>query len=218
MQHVRVRITADGREDEIHPMYDLLANAPFVDRATALQWNFSDGALGILHDVQGDRKPFETAVDGIPEVLEYDLEVVGDRRFYVYVRDATTESLAAMFGPVTTGGLIVVPPTVYHGDGTVSVSIFGPQAEFQEAMDRVPDLIEVTVESVGGLAATPGVTARLSDRQREAIVTAFDRGYYDVPKTASQEDVAAAMDCSPSTAAEHLQKAEATLVQSFLGR
>lgn len=218
MQHVRVRITADGREGEIHPMYDLLANAPFVDRATALQWNFSDGALGILHDVQGDREPFEAAVDAIPEVLDYDVETVGDRRFYVYVRDATTEPLAAMFGPVNTGGLIVVPPVVYHGDGTVSVSMFGPQAEFREAMEQVPALIEVTVESVGGLAATPAVAARLSDRQREAVSTAFELGYYDVPKTASQGDVAAVMDCSSSTAAEHLQKAEATLVQSFLGR
>lgn len=218
MQHVRVRITADGREDEIHPMYDLLANAPFVDRATALQWNFSDGALGILHDVQGDREPFEAAVDAIPEVLDYDVETVGDRQFYVYVRDATTEPLAAMFGPVNTGGLIVVPPVVYHGDGTVSVSMFGPQAEFRRAMEQVPDLIEVTVESVGGLAATAGVAARLSDRQREAVSTAFELGYYDVPKTASQGDVAAVMDCSSSTAAEHLQKAEATLVQSFLGQ
>ena len=45
MKHVRVRITAGGREAEIHPMYDLWVNAPFVERATALQWNFTGDAL-----------------------------------------------------------------------------------------------------------------------------------------------------------------------------
>lgn len=32
MKHVRLELTADGSESEIHPMYDLLANASFVDR------------------------------------------------------------------------------------------------------------------------------------------------------------------------------------------
>lgn len=32
MKHARVRITADGREAEIHPMYDMWANASFIER------------------------------------------------------------------------------------------------------------------------------------------------------------------------------------------
>ncbi|MXR22550.1 helix-turn-helix domain-containing protein [Halobacterium bonnevillei] len=40
---------------------------------------------------------------------------------------------------------------------------------------------------------------------------AVDAGYYDVPRTASQDDVAAQLDCAPSTVAEHLRKAEAAL-------
>jgi predicted DNA binding protein len=95
--------------------------------------------------------------------------------------------------------------------------VFGPSAEIQAAVEQMPDLIDVTVTEVGGLEAVPGVLdSLLSDRQREALETAFDLGYYEVPRTASHEDVADAMDCAPSTAAEHLRKAESTLLRSVL--
>ena len=219
MKHVRVRITAGGREAEIHPMYDVWANAPFVERATALQWNFTDDALGILHYAVGDADAFEAAVEGIPEVLDYDLERAGEDAFYVYVRDATTDALGDLFGPITRGGLIVVPPIRYHEDGTVTLSLFGPDDEVGAAVESVPDPVAVTVEEVRGLAATAAtVETRLTRRQREAVEAALDLGYYEVPRECSHEDVADAMDCAPSTAAEHLRKAESKLVTSTFGR
>jgi hypothetical protein len=214
MKHVGVRITAGGREAEIHPMYDLWANAPFVERATALQWNFTGDALGILHHAVGDADAFETAVEGIPEVRDYDVVRTGNGAFYVYVRDATTDALADLFDPITRGGVVVVPPIRYHEDGTVTFSLFGPGTEIQSAVDAVPDPVEVTVEEVGGLAATAAVETRLSRRQREAVEAAVELGYYEVPREAGHSEVAEALDCAPSTAAEHLRKAESTLVRS----
>ena len=219
MKHVRVRITAGGREAEIHPMYDLWASAPFLERATALQWNFTGDALGILHYAIGDVDAFEVAVEDVPEVLGYDVVRAGDDAFYVYIRDATTDALAELFGPITSGGLIVVPPIRYHEDGTVTFSLFGPEAEIQTAVESVPDLVDVTVEEVSGLGATVAtVETLLTERQREAVEAAIELGYYEVPRESSHEDVATALDCAPSTAAEHLRKAEARLVTSMLGR
>ncbi|UTF53317.1 helix-turn-helix domain-containing protein [Natronosalvus rutilus] len=185
MKHVRVRITAHGREGEIHPMYDLWANAPFVDRAVALQWNFTGDALGILHYAVGDADAFEAAVADVPEVLDYDLVRDGVDAFYVYVRDDTTDALGELFDPVTQGGLVVIPPIRYREDGSVAFSIFGPDAEIQAAIEAVPDPIDVTVGGIGGLRATaPAVETRLSERQREAIRTAIELGYYEVPREA----------------------------------
>jgi predicted DNA binding protein len=66
--------------------------------------------------------------------------------------------------------------------------------------------------------AAPGILeSLLSERQREAIAVAVDRGYYEIPRQMSHEDVAAAVDCAPSTAAEHLRKAESKLLQSVVG-
>ena len=218
MKHVRVRITAGGREDEIHPMYDVMANAPFVERATALQWNFTGDALGILHYVVGDADAFEAAVGEIPEVLDYDIVRAGEDAFYVYIRDATTDALAELFGPITRGGLVVIPPIRYHEDGTVTFSLFGPDAEMQMALENVASPVDVTVEEISGLGAT-AVTAEthLSERQREAIEAAYELGYYEVPREADHTDVAAIIDCAPSTAAEHLRKAESKLVASLFG-
>ncbi|QLH78096.1 helix-turn-helix domain-containing protein [Halosimplex rubrum] len=217
MKRLRVSITAHGREAEVHPMYGVMTNAPFVERATALQWNFTGDALGILHYVEGDADAFAAAADDIGEVVGYDIEPVGDDAFYAYVRDATTAALAALFDPVSRGGIVVVPPVVYGADGTVTLTIFGPDEELQAAMGEIPEPIEVTVEAVGSLATSRvAPTARLTDRQREAVEAGLDLGYYDVPRTADHEAVADALDCAPSTAAEHLRKAESKLLRAVL--
>jgi len=218
MRHARIRVTAHGQESAIHPVYDIWANAPFVERSRALQWNQTEDVLGILHYAEGDPDAFEAAIADIPEVLEYDIERAGERSFYVYFRDLTTPSLQEMFGSLTEGALVIVPPVVYHDDGWVTIQLFGPETRLQDAIDRIPDPVEVQVEAVGGLSAVdPTGEIRLTDRQREAVVAGLDLGYYDVPRTATHEDVADALGCAPSTAAEHLRKAETTVLRTVFG-
>lgn len=217
VKHVRIRFDAGGDEGEIHPMYGVLANAPFVERATALQWNLTDEGFGILHYVEGDAGAFEDRVREIPEVLAYDVEPIDDRRFYAYIRDASTEELRELFAPIRRGGLVVVPPIRYHQDGTVSLSLFGPAEEIQAGIEAVPDPITVQVDAVGGLGhAVGGAETVLSPRQREAATAALELGYYEIPREASHQDVARVIDCAPSTAAEHLRKAEAKILKTVL--
>ncbi|QLG49466.1 helix-turn-helix domain-containing protein [Natrinema halophilum] len=217
MKHVRVTLDANGREAEIHPMYDVLANASYVERATAMHWNVAGDELGIMHYVVGDREPFVAAMESIPEVLAYELTSAGDDAFYVYIRDATNEPMRELFDAVTRTPIVVIPPIEYERDGTVSYSAFGPSDAIQTALEEIPDPIAVTIAEIGGLAATPGVLeSLLSERQREAIDAAFDLGYYEIPREANHEAVATAIDCAPSTAAEHLRKAESKLLRSVL--
>lgn len=215
MKHVRVRLTAHGREGEIHPMYDVMANAPFVDRATALQWNFVGDDLGILHHVEGDIDAFEAAIEDVDPVLDYELEPAGDRSFYAYIHDALTGPFEE-FTP-TTGALVIVPPIHYHEDGTVTLSLFGPDEQIRPFVESINGPVDVTIEEVSGLGAlATAAETVLSDRQREAAEAALELGYYDIPRAASHEDVADAIDCAPSTAAEHLRKAESKLLRSVL--
>ena len=111
MKHVRVRITAHGRAGNIHPMYGVMTEAPFVKRATAVQWNYTGDTLGILHYVVGDADALERTMQEFPEVVDYDMERIDERSCYVYVRDTTTDSLQELFSPISSGGLIVVPPS-----------------------------------------------------------------------------------------------------------
>lgn len=219
MQHVRVRVTAHGHEAEIHPVYDLWANAPFVERSRALQWNNTGDELGILHYAEGDADAVEAALADVSEVLGYDIERVDEDSFYVYIRDATTRPLQEMFGSLLTGTVVIVPPIVYHGDGWVSISLFGPDDDLQTAVTEIPDPVEVVAEQVGGLDSMgPAVDASLTDRQRDAVRAALDLGYYEVPRAADHEAVADALDCAPSTAAEHLRKAEGRLLRGAMAQ
>jgi hypothetical protein len=54
--------------------------------------------------------------------------------------------------------------------------------------------------------------ARLTDRQREAIETAYGMGYFEYPREANASEVAAAMDIGPSTLIEHLTAAQSKLL------
>lgn len=217
MKHVRLTLDAGGREADIHPMFALMSDSDHVERSTALQWNFTGDELGILHYVEGDADGFAAVVADVPEVVDFELTRASDGAFYAYISDELTPEARAMFEVLATGTAVVVPPVVYERDGTVSLSVFGPGEDIETAFDLVPDFVDVGVREVGGMAGLPGLhETALSDRQRRAVRAGLERGYYDVPRTASHEDVAAAIDCAPSTAAEHLRKAESKLLHSVL--
>lgn len=56
----------------------------------------------------------------------------------------------------------------------------------------------------------------LTDRQLEVIQTAFNLGFYEIPREASTEDVADELDLDAATVSEHLQRAERNLLAQQL--
>lgn len=56
----------------------------------------------------------------------------------------------------------------------------------------------------------------LTDRQREVLRTAYDMGYYEVPREATTNEVAANLDVDSSTVSEHLQRAQRNLLAHHL--
>jgi len=215
MNYVRVTLSAGGQEAMIHPMYGVLTHAEFVDRATAIQWNYTGENLIILHHVEGDIDEFEVAVNEIDAVREYELEPTGEHSFYAYIHDETTSDLREMFDPIANGGVVTVPPIIYHPDGTVSLSAFGPSAEIQRIFEALQSPVDVAIQDVGSLSGVPALAqTRLTDRQRETVVAALELGYYEVPREASHEEVADAIDAAPSTTANLLRRAEAKLLRA----
>jgi hypothetical protein len=61
-----------------------------------------------------------------------------------------------------------------------------------------------------------GPASRLSDDQYETLVAAYDAGYFDVPRTASQTDIAAGFDISPQSLSERLRRGTKALVEATL--
>lgn len=217
MKQVRVTIAADGPEREFHPMYDLLANASFVSNATAIQWDFTGESLGVLHYVEGEMEAFDAAVSEIAPVIDHILERDTENGFYAYVLGSTTERLRRLLDAVLVERLVVIPPVQFDERGRITLTLFGPSERIQSVLDAVRPLASVRVERVGSLTGLPSVAQHpLTERQREALEVGVELGYYEVPREASHEAVAAELDCAPSTAAEHLQKSQAKVVKSAL--
>ncbi|ELZ18400.1 bacterio-opsin activator HTH domain-containing protein [Haloterrigena salina JCM 13891] len=53
----------------------------------------------------------------------------------------------------------------------------------------------------------------LTDRQHEALRTAYELGYFDVPRRTSLEEVAAELDISASSVSERLRRAQTRLIR-----
>ncbi|WP_284010443.1 helix-turn-helix domain-containing protein [Haloarcula pelagica] len=53
----------------------------------------------------------------------------------------------------------------------------------------------------------------LTDRQHEALRIAYERGYFDIPRQASLEDVAEELGITPSSVSERLRRAQTQLIE-----
>ena len=216
----RVRITLDPAGDYAPPLYRRFAGgAPSLDRVHIINWNVAAPPTAFLLRLRGDYRRFEAELEASRNVDEYELLPLTDRECHCFLEGTVADAARLLFENFTQGSLITVPPIVCNDDGTNTFSIIGTDADIQNAVESVPDGVGVTVEAVGGETVAPkSAVGRLSDRQREAVETGLEIGYYDVPREATTTDVADELDCATATAAEHLQKAESKLIGALLER
>lgn len=76
--------------------------------------------------------------------------------------------------------------------------------------------IQISVERLFKPDAGPRSQDPLTESQRAAISTAYEMGYFDIPRRASLEDVAGELDISAASLSERLRRAHGRLVESYL--
>lgn len=214
----RVRITIDPTAITLPPVYDYLSGGEGIERTQIVNWNVSEPPTGFLIRIDG-------AYDGLSDVIEEsdvasDAEIIPltDRSCYLFIEGELAPGTRALFENFTQGSLLTVPPVTINADGTSTFTLVGTESDIQAAIEGVPDPVPVAVEAVGGeRVADEGVLESLTDRQQEAVRVALSIGYYEVPREATVEDVAAELDVATATAAEHLRKAESTVFSSLFG-
>ncbi|ELY88435.1 helix-turn-helix domain-containing protein [Natrinema altunense] len=213
----RVRITLRPQGDYAPPIYERLAGGTrYLERAAIVNWNVSAPPTAFLFRLEGEYERFDRVLDESEMVSDYELLPITDRECYCFFEGTVSPAARSLFETFTNGSLMTVPPIECNADGSTTYTIIGTEAEVQAAVDGVPDAVGVTVEAVGGTrVAADSVVGRLSPRQRDAVETALELGYYDVPRKATSEDVAEELGCATATAAEHLQKAESAVMESL---
>lgn len=61
-----------------------------------------------------------------------------------------------------------------------------------------------------------GEPSKLTDAQRDALVTAYEHGYFEEPREAALEDLAEVLDISPTAVSGRIRRGTAELVESIL--
>jgi hypothetical protein len=210
------RLSLELGESSLHPMHRFVCESPAVDREVLLEGKVVDGVRTLLLYVAGDPAAYEAALVERTSVTDYDVTTVEDG-CYCYVRGPNRAADAALFGAFDRETVVVVSPVEFRPDRTVGLTLVGPPADLRAALAALPDDVAVTVERVGDYGVRVGDGASgLTDRQREALATARERGYYAVPRETGIEAVAADLDCAVSTASALLRRAERTLVTEAL--
>lgn len=208
-------------EDGVFPGVDEdIAAIDGVTRETIINFDWhSDGSFTILYRLSGaDAGPLQAVLDDHEDVNSYELVTEGDTRIYAFVHVSEREMLSELLRITEDNALLLDPPFRYTAEG-LRATVVGSEESLQSAFAEASDQIDVDVESTGGFVPDePEYLDRMTDRQYEALVAAYELGYYETPRTVSFEEVATELGCAPSTANELLRRAEGELVDAILAR
>ena len=181
-----------------------------------LEW-LGDGTYVLVYRLRSDDPgAVESVLAEHEAVIDFDLIESGSDHCYSFVHVHEVELLSGLLAIAEDNALVLDRSIEFVEDG-VTLTVAGEANALQQAYERVVDSIDVTVEWSGGYSPDGNdVLARLTTRQREAIRTAYELGFYENPRGTTYEEIASELDCAPSTANELLRRAERTAIRSIL--
>jgi len=213
MKHLRVRLRYPRRTR--HPMQNFLVDSPAMHREELWSWNFSGEVPACLFFVEGDLEAYRERIATVDAIREFDLTPVTESSFYAFVRAQPSEDEQEWMAAFYRSSIVVMPPIVYTADGDAIFEVLGDPGDLRGLLAELPDRIDATVDRVGEFDRYRSPDASLTERQREVVRAAVELGYYEVPREATLDDLAAALEVAPSTVSDHLRKAEAELMTAF---
>lgn len=103
------------------------------------------------------------------------------------------------------------------GEGGIEVTLVGEQDDIAQGIEAYDDEgMSVALQRISDYTGPTTALDTLTDRQLEILETAFDLGYFEVPRNVSTDEVADELGLDPSTVAEHLRRAERNLLSELL--
>lgn len=205
----------------LHPMQAFIRETDVVRYEELLAWSGRpDEGLEdqLFYAEVSDPERYRAAVADVTSVRECRIVQVDEGSLHAWACQEIDEGHRGLREAFAERRLVVVPPVRFDAEAAMRFTIVGDGDDIQDTLADVPEPIEVTVNEVGNFDGRIGTPAgRLTDRQREAVVTALHLGYYDVPREAELADVAAAVGCAESTASVLLRRAGRNLFESVLG-
>lgn len=206
------------------PLVGVAATVPAATLTLELQYNHGDRPPFIVTATGGSGAALERAFDDAEDVAAYTLVgQAGDTRRYQALPALSFEEqlgghvddLAGLEALATADA--VIDRIAVTGDGWTQTGWFADRAAFDEFRTfwQRNGYFRLRRLTRDGEPEPPG--DGLTDPQREALRTAYELGYFDVPRGAALEDVAAELEVSASSASERLRRAQTQLIEETVG-
>lgn len=111
----------------------------------------------------------------------------------------------------------VSTPEIGVDDDGFDVSLVGPQDALAENIDHYEDNgVSVALQAMSDYTGPDDTLDAVTERQRQILETAYDLGYFEVPRDVSAAAVADELELDPSTVTEHLQRAQRNILGELL--
>jgi hypothetical protein len=135
--------------------------------------------------------------------------------YIIFMRGGPSLSSVLNFVGVESGYLF---PPLGIGDGKVKISFLGNETQvkdFLEKIDAIGIRYRVVLLADANFSPTSPLS-KLTEKQREVLLTAYKLGYYDIPRKITSEALAKKLNLVDSTVVEHLRKAEQRLIRHII--
>ncbi|WP_336000977.1 helix-turn-helix domain-containing protein [Halorientalis halophila] len=175
----------------------------------------TDGSFVMLYEVSATEAAIDRSMETAGErVIGYDTAGTDEsRRLQVHYHPS--ELITTLFDLHRSYATHLEYPLEFTRTDVSSlrISLLGPESELQDQIAATREAIDVTIERVSSYdPASSRQFGALTERQREVLATAVRKGYYDVPRQVTYEDIAADLDCSAGAVGQHLRRVESELV------
>lgn len=168
-----------------------------------------DRGFGLALVAAADLETVINTIEAHRSILE--LEVVGRTDEQATI-EFTTDQPLLLFSSKASGTAIELPVTIE--DGVASVEVTGTRSRLSKLADHL-DALGLEFEVVYIQEYTdPG--SLLSERQRELVCLAIERGYYESPRRCTLTDLAEELGIAKSTCSEILHRAEGEIITRFV--
>lgn len=203
------------------PLVDVAAAEPAATVVAEMQFNHGDRPPFLVHVTHDTHEAVERALDATPFAAEWTLigrdgetrryQVIPAVGMQAQLGDAL-DDLDGLRALATADAIIErirVTPT-----GWVQTGWFADRAAFDAFREfwHRNDAFSLRRLTHGGEPEAPG--DGLTDPQREALRTAYELGYYEIPQAASLDDVAARLGIAASSLSERLRRAQTHLIET----
>ncbi|WP_254831741.1 helix-turn-helix domain-containing protein [Haloglomus salinum] len=214
MKFARVRVSLEESQDT--PIHSALADTTASDTVRVRYGGFSeDGPRTYVCSVTGDVSALDSRLAVTEGILSHEFLRRQADYAVIHLVSELNEYEIWLQRVFTEQSLTMIPPVDVEEGYSFVFRLLGQPEDLQQAIGDASEQLPLDVERVGNYhQPDERITASLTDRQIEAVEKALAVGYYDIPREGTAEEVAAALDCAPSTASQHLRKAESALVQA----